>query len=482
MTMIGLFSLFLGVASAADVEVSPGDDLSQLTGSLAPGDVITFNDGTYVLETGIAWTGIGTADSPITLQAAAGASPVLELSVPEGGSASYIVYIYDAAYMNIKGLSFVGGDGWESLTFRGVQIEDSTAITFDDCEIGQTGSTALYLYGDDSEISVTNTHIHDTINGYGAYVGCSDAACWTSNSTFSNNWFHDIGGDGSYIFYLAAGGQGNTISDNVMYQCPYRGLSVHSTEFGEPNVVEGNVIWNVSNIGLYVRGASIVRNNVVFNVDGYGLYSEDNGRGSFSDLVISSNTFANTTNYAAYLLDWPWAEGNVFANNAVCNPTGYGLFYEAAPDTGVTDGSYLSSNVICGLVMGFDEGASVPGAGFDDFADVEGWDFYPTTGSHLRDSGDPSGEAWVPDTDFNGTARDGAAPDAGAYEWTGAANPGWAIQEDFKDLEATSSGAGAEVGGCCSKKGAAEAALFVPLALGASLRRRRRAERGSDAR
>ena len=36
--------------------------------------------------------------------------------------------------------------------------------------------------------------------------------------------------------------------------------------------------------------------------------------------------------------------------------------------------------------------------------------------------------------DFNGTPRTGT-PDAGAYTWTGASNPGWPIREGFKDAD-----------------------------------------------
>ena len=59
----------------------------------------------------------------------------------------------------------------------------------------------------------------------------------------------------------------------------------------------------------------------------------------------------------------------------------------------------------------------VPGGGYADFVDTENWDFYPNGDSDLVNSGDPSSEAWVPETDFNGVPRDGDAPDVGAYEF-----------------------------------------------------------------
>ncbi len=55
---------------------------------------------------------------------------------------------------------------------------------------------------------------------------------------------------------------------------------------------------------------------------------------------------------------------------------------------------------------------------------------YPSTDSALIDAGDLPYSTAV---DFDTTVRTGL-PDAGAYAWTGPANPGWSIQEGFKAL------------------------------------------------
>ena len=58
--------------------------------------------------------------------------------------------------------------------------------------------------------------------------------------------------------------------------------------------------------------------------------------------------------------------------------------------------------------------------------------FYPNLNSALIDQADVSGEAYPPTYDFNGIARNGNSSEIGAYEWDGAINPGWPVQEGFK--------------------------------------------------
>ncbi len=468
-----ILTLTLPSAQAAEVEVSPGDDIVTLTASLAAGSEIVFNDGVYPLTTALTWTGQGTEDQPIILRAKEGATPILEISADAWIGA----YITGATYLEVRGLTFRGAADWESDNAYGVEIISSSNITITDCEIGEVGSTLLYLAGNNSNLTITNNHLHDSVSGTGIYIGCSDVSCWTENSTISGNWIHGLQGTGAYGIYLAPGGQGNTLSNNVIHDTNYRGLRVDSTEYGEPNVVQGNVLWNVNEVGIDARGSSRVRNNVVFNVEGVGIRSAANDRDTLDDVVISFNTVVNTSSYGVFIEEWDGRTGNVLANNAICNPTGYGLYVEDEGDTGAVELGLFTGNLVCGLADVPDALAETfaPGGGFDDFVDTEGWDFYPATGSNLKDAGDPAGETWVPETDFNGAPREGDAPDIGAYEWVGEGNPGWAIQEDFKE-SGYSSGPGEEVGGgCCNDKSSSAAGLLLLPLIGFGWRRRRRA-------
>ena len=426
--------LWSTLAFSASVEVSPVDDIVSLVASLSPGSEIVFTDGTYTLAEPLSVTAPGTAEAPIILRAKDGATPIIEHSDGWVG-----LYIYDSAYLTVKGLTFLGADGWEEMGDYGVYIEDSSNVTLSGLDVGQFASTLLAIGGNNTAMTVSNNHLHDSLSGSGISVGCSDASCWTEASTFSGNWIHALQGTSALAMYFAPGNQGNSITDNVIHDTNYRGLRVDSTEYGDPNTVEGNVLWNVNEVGIDARGAARVRNNVVFNIDGLGIKSADNGRGTLDDVVISFNTVVNTTGYAISIEDWAGRTGNVLANNAACNPTGRALYFEGSTDTGGVDYGLVTGNVLCGLVDGPEELADgyVAGGGFDDFVDPEGWDLYPTGDSHLKDAADPSGDTWVPELDFNGAPRQGNAPDVGASEYVGEGPPGGALRVSLGPPRAT---------------------------------------------
>ena len=198
-------------------------------------------------------------------------------------------------------------------------------------------------------------------------------------------------------------------------------------------------------------------------------------------MVISHNTVARTDGYAADLNDAYPAPGFVFANNVLINPTGYGLDWDDDFKTFGESTNYISSNVVTGLVDGFDlllyPAFVVPGGGFNDVENADNFDFYPRQGGTMVDRGDAAGEAYIPELDFNGVPRQGDAPDAGAYEWDGTGNPGWVIDESFKqtDLAGGARGRADLARGCCGGgESGDQGFLFLPLAgLVARWRRRR---------
>jgi len=469
--------LALSAAQAASLDVYPGDDIYTLTQSLSAGSEVVFHDGTYAIESGLYLTGQGTEGEPITLRAADGERPVLEMV-----DGSYVIRVEDATHLTLEGLVVRGGDGAEETGLTGIQLLNVSNVTVADCEIVNVPSTGLYVAYDSRDVTLRGNRVHDILSSTAIYIGHSDASYLSSNVTIEGNWIHDIGDGYDYGVYLAAGTSGSTVRDNVIYGVNGYGVYFNSTEYGDPNVIEANAIWNISHpdgggSGIGAEGTAQVRNNLVFNIEGYGIYSRNNGSDTLEDLVISFNTVGNTDGWGVRLDDWAGRPGMVFANNAVANPTGYALY---AGDKHIGPDNYLSSNVVTGLVDGFDdfEGAFEAGAGFDDFSDVEGWDFYPVTGSALINNADPSSDAWVPQTDFNGAPREGDAPDVGAYEYSSGSNPGWAIREGFKELGLDNAdGEQVTGGGCCEKNEESTEAglLLLPgLLMGAAARRRRR--------
>lgn len=470
-----LIGALIGPAAAASVELNPGDDVGALTAALLAGDEIVLNAGVYPLAGPLDWVAAGTAEAPIRIRGEGGLA-VLELQ------AGWVVaHLHDSTFVEISGVQFRSAD---TITDQpaGLLVSNVTDLTVRDSVFGPVYRNAVDFEGNNDRITFTGNEVTGTTDGYGIEIGCRDVSCWTQGSTFSGNWIHDIGGEGAYLVYLADGGQGNTFSDNVMYGTAYRGMAVGSTEYGPQNTVEGNVIWGAGEYGLLVRGPSIVRNNVIFDVEGCGLYSGDNDRGTLADAVITHNTVYGTGGWAACARGWAGREGLVMANNAFYNTLGYGLQFEQGEEGGLDDLALISHNVVSGLVDGLSLYAGDPqpviaGGGERDLTDPEGWDFYPASGSTLINAGNPAAAAFVPEVDFNGAPRDGEAPDAGAYERDGEGNPGWVLQEGFK--EPGFAEADYEVGrGCCGKEedakgGEAAALAFAGLALGLQLRRRR---------
>lgn len=453
--------LLLAPAFALDITLNPGDDIITATSALGPGDVVTFNPGTYTIDGPVTWTGLGTEQAPITIK---GTGDV----VIEAASGWAAAYVTEVAWMTIRGIHFRGAET-STDDHDAMAISGADHLTIEDCEFGPALDDGVSIGGAVSALTFRHNHVHDMADGNGLYVGCYDASCWAQDSTFEANWIHNIGGDYHYGLYFAPGAQGNVIRDNVVYQVTYGGILVGSTEYGDPNTVEGNAVWNVASYGIGAYGASLVRNNVVFNITGKGIVSGQNDRGTTDHVVISHNTVVDTSDYGIQVESWAGLEGMVLANNAVANTTGLGL---NAPAGAVDDAVYVSHNVVSGLVTGLLQYAGttdpyLPGGGGTDFVDTVSWDFYPSSDSTLRDAGDASSAAWVPETDFNGAARDGASPDAGAYEYDGEGNPGWLIAEGFKDVGALSDRPDDTVGGgCCGGKSAdgAEALLLLPLA------------------
>lgn len=464
-----LFVLSLSVSLAASLDIYEGDDLVTLTSSLQPGDEIRIHKGVYSITDGVTWSGLGSEAAPIVIKG------VEDDVVIELVSGWLLVNIDTSSYMRIENIHFQGGEGWETDDYSGLQISESNNIVVRDCSFSSFPGIGISLRNNNTAITIEHNEISDTLNN-AFYAGCSDGACWTDTSLISNNLIHDIGNDG---IEFDPGGQGNTLRDNVLYNIIGRGMVVDTTLYGPANTVEGNAVWNVGESGIMIRGASIVRNNIIFLGTQTGIQTERSDTTELSDVVISSNTIAMTTQWGVDLNNWFNDNGDgtytaatnmVFSNNVVSNPLGYGLRMRNGLDQ---VGHYIAGNIVTGLVDGWSEGL-VSGGGDWDFGDVIDWDFYPTADAVLVNGGDPNGAAYVPEVDFNGLAREGDKPDVGAYEWYGDGNPGWPIQEGFKETLTNAPGRGEEIeGGCCKDKSdSSESLLLFPLAFLAWKRRK----------
>jgi hypothetical protein len=484
-----LASLFAGSAQAATLAAEPGGDLQGYFDTLSAGDEVVLSDGVYrVNATLVLSEKRGREDSPIVVRAEEGATPILQLVTDlDGAYPGRFLQISSSTFVRVEGITFQGdvSAGDDSQTYAGIQIDSSSDITIFESVIKDVAGTAIYLSGDTNGVTIDHSEISRVYNGYAVYAGCSDVSCLTTDLTLNDNLIHDLFSEDAEAVRLNHGSAGAVLTDNVVFNITYRGFWLGSTEGGVANTLEGNAVWNLGDRGVVLQGAALVRNNIIFNTGGSGIVTRDPERGFFEDIIISYNTIVDNDEWAADLEGWDEGLGLVLANNALCNPMSYGVYLakivpEGAEASDIETPGTVVGNYVCGLVDGPDEDLRevIAGGGYADFSNVEIWDFYPVTDSLLVDAADPSGELYPPEVDFNGQPREGDKPDVGAYEWDGDGNPGWAIQEDFKDFEIVEETVDAAVeSGCCSDsdKSSEAGLLLLPfVGLGVGLRRRRR--------
>lgn len=483
--MFAFLPLFCAAAQAGSTfEIAPGTDLGPVFDALAPGDTLILDDGLYEVPSTL---GVGAVlspdDEPITIRARNRGGAVLEGVLGEDGDGpSAILRVEGAQNVVLDGLVLRLGQPVLDIgsSASGLVLSEVVGVEARHLTIGPVGGNGLVVTGMSSDVQVERTEIREAAQGSGLVAGCYDASCWTTGLVLANLWVHDLPAEGAQGLVLHHGTQGALVTDSVVYATNGRGVFLGSTERGDPNVFEGNAVWSVVDEGILAEGAARLRNNVVFNVDGEGIRLNDPDRSDYRDLILSSNTVVDTRDYALRVQDATGLDTLTLANNVFCNPLGLGVLIDRADgDTGVAAPGKVWANAVCGYSEGVSAvlGEVFAGGGYTDFMDAVAWDFYPANGSTLVDAGDPTGESWIPTTDFNGAPREGDAPDVGAYEWDGEGNPGWAIREGFKELGTDRAADPATVGGCCQDDpAAAEKALVVllpVLGVGAVRRRRR---------
>ena len=104
--------LFLQNAFAADISVTPTDDIDAAIQVLQPGDTMLLTTGTYSVK-GWSWTLNGEEGNPITIRGEEGV--VLEISPNEEGNyPNEAIYLYDSSWVNFDNFSITGDSGWET--------------------------------------------------------------------------------------------------------------------------------------------------------------------------------------------------------------------------------------------------------------------------------------------------------------------------------------------------------------------------------
>jgi hypothetical protein len=421
----GLALLVPSVASAADVEVSPGDDIEAAIAGLQPGDALVMHGGTYTVTDRFSISIGGTEAMPIVIRAADGEVPVIER--PDAGE--NIVDIDFADWVEIRGITFTGGSA-------GVRLTMVSNFTFEDNEIYGTNDVALRANDGGvtySNLHIVHNHIHDTDNtGEGMYLGCNEDACRLADSVIERNWVHHTNqetvsqGDG---IELKEGGSGVVIRDNVIHDTNYPCILTYSAVGNGPaNVIEGNVMWNCGDHAIQSAADATIRGNIILSNVAHGISMQPHQSGAPANLQVLHNTIVIPSGNA---INVSGAVGAVtIANNAV-----FAMGGSAIAIGGDTSMITVAGNIGAGGFSGGDGSGYADGDVTADFVDghfggAPPIDVFPAAGGSLVGAGDP---AYAIDMDFNHTPL-GDPPDVGAYAFDRAGNPGWVLGEGFKEF------------------------------------------------
>lgn len=409
-------------AQAAQIEVSPGDDLEGAMNALVPGDELILHDGTYELTDRFGATVIGTEDMPIIIRAADGEAPHIHRATADEN-----IVDFDAAeYVTIRGIIFSGGSA-------GVRFSASRFVTFEGNEIFGTADVALRA-NDGATVyegfRILRNHIHDTDGtGEGMYLGCNENACQFTGALIEGNWVHHTDqetvsqGDGIEI---KEGSSDNIIRDNVIHDTNYPCILTYANAGnGGVNTIERNVMWNCGDHGIQTAADAVIRNNIILSAVANGIAMQSHQSGAPANLEVVHNTVLHASDHAIRIGDIVGSV--VIANNALYSGGGNAVFV-AGGDTSMTT---VVGNVGVGGVSGIDATIGMGDLAADfvagTYAGAPPMDLFPAPGGALVGVADP---AYPAGDDFNCLARDGS--DVGAYGVARGGNPGWALQAGFK--------------------------------------------------
>ena len=419
----------------ATIEIYPAtvdsqEEFEDKANSLGPGDELVLHAGTYCQNGRRAVTVKGTVGKPIIIRAAETGKVLLTRPADNIDRHNNIEFV-DCSYLIIRGLRFKGGSS-------GVRFIRGHHITFEQCEIFETGNNAITMNsGDCDSFIIRKNHIHHTglsnsgpTEGEGMYIGCHSGSCRTTNTLIEGNYIHHLrstsngGNDGIEI---KVGSYGNCVRDNVIHDTnigrQYPGIFVYG---GGPkvNIVEGNVIWKAGE-GIQVVSDAIVRNNIIFNCSVNGITAAPHGAVSrMRNVTIVNNTIVNHPR--GVRIRWSNASNMVFGNNAVYCPG----------STAVDASGIGEANFIANYIAGSLNGVTIDGTRFCNgglisvaFVSAATNDFRPALSSPLIGNADSN---FAPKLDFNCFVR--KAPfDVGACELQErSGNPGWRVQSGFK--------------------------------------------------
>ena len=456
-------------SQAAVYNLSPADDwYSVINGEgLQPGDQVILADGMYVTadDKMLNIAHVGTAAQPIVIRAADGETPVITRNTYGAFNDYYqnlqhnVINMRGAQYVTLRGLQITGGNWAIRIGSKtdmvyinpahpmGNILRPAKNITVEYCDIHHVHNTAISanfpgdLYEDlvfrHNEISYTARY------GESFYLGNYDDATSTifavaRNCVIENNYLHDQVWVGSWyqdpaVSYHGTGVQfkdgsyNNIIRDNVIHYTKYPAILVSGatpTPFSAgdtigPNLIERNVIWEISKAPSDITGQGIqcaadvtLRNNIIYAPQ--PLRIQTHQLSTPHAIQVINNTLVSTGSDTLIIANTPIG-AILIANNAL---------YRGPNRTDVITGGGSGSSWVTKVAN-----VAIPDLTAA-LVNPAGLDFFPTAGSPLRNAASATYQSF---DDFNKMVRNSDLT-AGAYAYNAAGNPGWTIAPAFKPL------------------------------------------------
>jgi parallel beta-helix repeat protein len=427
---VALFLFLPALVRAGTTYVaSTVSEIQSYTNLLNAGDTLLVTDGQYDMNWNIQNRN-GTAAEWIVIETVGSGALI------NGIGYDNVIDVYNCHFVEFRGFEITNSysaSGIDGMKFRtdtdhflmeGVHIHDVTGVGI---SANPAGESFTYL-------TIRHCHIHDITGvGEGLYIGNHDGLATVHHCMVEFNWIHDCHPKKGIQF--KRGTYLNEISDNVVYNCDEAGIVLYKTDQGssaENNIVRRNAVWSAPE-GIFAVGQTNIDNNVVFDCS-YGINVRDYGGWGMEDLFIRNNTMYACGTTCLRLDDWNNATGQMVCINNSCFQDSITESAIQAPD-GIGPGVVMHNRHYGQSQVG---GGSIPGnpppQEFICASAVPGMvDLYPLRTSSLIDSGTSGNGA--PVDDFNWLSRpEGADWDVGAYEWSQQGNPGWQIQEGFKQV------------------------------------------------
>lgn len=339
LTLLVALAAFSGAASAAadpewfktpepqgtgsrKVPVASGQSLQDAFNKAKPGDILEIGEGVYRATNGLALLNSGTPGQWITVRAAPGATPTIDLN----NTGSFQIA---ASNVVVEGLEIINGKGdnlhispWQG-SIRNIIVRSMKIHSL------RTGSGAAIKINRNNPIKadVENVYIEDSDLQQPINNAVVDGV-GVRTAVVRNNWIHDPTQGNSGIFFkggstrvliednLISGIRGNSalmLGGNTGPQ--YFDPDLPSQE-GTDQVARNNIIADYNDSAIEVRGVvrGLIYNNTIVGDSPYAVFrltygnNAAGGQSGNQQIEISDNLVVNT---APTPLMYAWNDGNV---------------------------------------------------------------------------------------------------------------------------------------------------------------------------